>query len=157
MELRLLSSGQLYGWSIYPSYLGIGTSGFLAEIALLRNLYYWTPTWLSLLRSPISIPTRFCSYALLTDSTIWAWGDNAMGNIGNGVELNYAKYATSLPLMAPLPRPMPGIGVTVSSCSRSRCILPTDCTVSRISLPTVETPFMRMQKTSTGIYFHGPE
>ena len=91
----LLANGELYGWSIYPSYLGIGTSGFLAEIApstspILLNADLNFPAPIAhIYTSPVS------SYVLLTDSTIWAWGDNAMGTIGNGVELNFAKYATN--------------------------------------------------------------
>jgi hypothetical protein len=32
------------------------------------------------------------TYAILRDSTLWAWGDNAMGTIGNGEELDFAHY-----------------------------------------------------------------
>lgn len=32
------------------------------------------------------------SYAILIDSTAWAWGGNACGSIGNGQELNFATY-----------------------------------------------------------------
>lgn len=32
------------------------------------------------------------SYALLTDSTLWSWGGNANGTIGNGFEIEYWRY-----------------------------------------------------------------
>jgi hypothetical protein len=31
-----------------------------------------------------------CTHAILSDSTLWGWGDNAQGNIGIGTELNFA-------------------------------------------------------------------
>jgi Carbohydrate binding module (family 6)/Secretion system C-terminal sorting domain len=34
------------------------------------------------------------TYVILTDSTIWAWGDNVTGAIGNGQELDFSKYTT---------------------------------------------------------------
>lgn len=32
------------------------------------------------------------SYAILSNGTLWAWGGNANGSIGNGDELDYSKY-----------------------------------------------------------------
>ena len=31
-----------------------------------------------------------CTHAILSDGTLWGWGDNAQGGIGNGKELNFA-------------------------------------------------------------------
>src|ERR1700722_1914152 len=40
---------------------------------------------------PIStiITSSVCTYVLLTDRSLWVWGDNAVGAIGIGTELNY--------------------------------------------------------------------
>ena len=35
------------------------------------------------------------TYVILTDSSLWAWGDNAVGAIGSGTELDFSKYTTS--------------------------------------------------------------
>ena len=32
------------------------------------------------------------THVILSDSTLWGWGDNAMGCVGNGHELDYATY-----------------------------------------------------------------
>jgi alpha-tubulin suppressor-like RCC1 family protein len=91
----LLTNGSLYGWAYYSAYLGIGSSGFVSEAAALL-----AP---QLLDGQLGLPHPIASisassaatYAILTDSTLWAWGDNAVGAIGNGKELDFSKYTTN--------------------------------------------------------------
>ncbi len=91
----LLSNGSLYGWGCYTSYLGIGNSGYMSQAPA-----SYTPT---LLDGQLGFPAKVAkiavnceaSYAILTDSTLWAWGDNAVGAIGNGQELNFATYTVN--------------------------------------------------------------
>jgi alpha-tubulin suppressor-like RCC1 family protein len=33
-----------------------------------------------------------CTYVILTDGTLWGWGDNSSGGVGNGEEPDYAKH-----------------------------------------------------------------
>jgi alpha-tubulin suppressor-like RCC1 family protein len=91
----LLTNGSLYGWGYYTSYLGIGSSGFKSQAGA-----QVTPV---LLDGQLGLPhpvasiytNSAASYAILTDSTIWAWGDAAVGSIGNGMELDFSKYTTN--------------------------------------------------------------
>lgn len=76
------SSGQIYGWGAYGKFLGDGSITATLEVAtpmLLTNLRANLP-------SPISkIVTNWgTTYAILTDGSIWSWGDNTQGGIGNG-------------------------------------------------------------------------
>ncbi|HVU95078.1 MAG TPA: PKD domain-containing protein [Puia sp.] len=88
----LLTTGQLYGWGFFNPYLGIGTGGIAGN----SNQSY-SP---QLLDGQLNLPHQVskiytnnsATYAILTDSTLWAWGDNATGAIGNGQEINYATY-----------------------------------------------------------------
>jgi hypothetical protein len=34
------------------------------------------------------------THVILTDGTLWGWGDNTQGNVGNGIETNWATYHT---------------------------------------------------------------
>ncbi|HEX9511993.1 MAG TPA: T9SS type A sorting domain-containing protein [Puia sp.] len=84
----LKSNGTLYGWGYYGYYMG-GTGGASNNIPLM------TPTDLTTrlnLPHPVkTIVTNMVStYAILSNGTLWAWGDNAQGTMGNGKELNYA-------------------------------------------------------------------
>ncbi len=91
----LLTNGSLYGWAYYSAYLGIGNSGFAAEQGA-KTVPILLDGQLGFPHPVASIYTNSAaSYAILTDSTIWAWGDAACGAIGNGVELNWATYTTS--------------------------------------------------------------
>jgi PKD repeat protein len=91
----ILRNNSVYGWGVYTSYLGIGNSGFMAQAGPSLN-----PQLLDAqLNFPSPVQTIWtssvCSYALLQDGTLWAWGDNSMGSIGNGVQLNFATYTSS--------------------------------------------------------------
>jgi alpha-tubulin suppressor-like RCC1 family protein len=85
----LTSEGTLYGWGSYSSYMG-GTGGYA------DNTYFYTP---QLLTSRLNLPypvksivtNMVCTHVILTNGTLWGWGDNAEGSVGNGHELNFAK------------------------------------------------------------------
>jgi alpha-tubulin suppressor-like RCC1 family protein len=86
----LTTKGVLYGWGVYSSYMGIGKGGYLAS-----NFFIRTPRDLTVdLKLPhkimvLSINT-VSTHVILTDSTLWGWGDNSMGCVGNGKELDYS-------------------------------------------------------------------
>jgi alpha-tubulin suppressor-like RCC1 family protein len=85
-------NGKLYGWGYAGAYLGIGNGGYAANtpVALPRDL----TADLALPHPVMAIVTNsVCTHVILTDSTLWGWGDNATGCIGNGEELNYAEHA----------------------------------------------------------------
>ena len=93
----LNSSGQLYGWGFNSTYMGgQPTPGNTTG----PGSHYAVPTLLStitnVLPAPISqIVTNYTgTHAILTDSTLWGWGDNAIGGIGNGREINWSTYST---------------------------------------------------------------
>ena len=94
----LLTNGSLYGWGPYLGALGIGSGN--------TGSWWETPYGGALspalldtaLNFPHTVTSIYCnssgSYALLSDSTVWFWGDEANGCGGIGVELDYATYAT---------------------------------------------------------------
>lgn len=89
-QYALTISGKLYGWGFRSGYLGDPS-----------NVQYATPTDLttnitSKLPFPINqiVTNSNSTHAILTDSTLWGWGDNGQGAVGNGVETNMATLST---------------------------------------------------------------
>jgi alpha-tubulin suppressor-like RCC1 family protein len=81
-------SGKLYGWGYAGSYLGIGNGGYETNtpVALPRDLSHD----LNLPLPVVSVTTNsVVTHVILTDSTLWGWGDNASGSVGNGQELDF--------------------------------------------------------------------
>jgi alpha-tubulin suppressor-like RCC1 family protein len=86
--------GVLYGWGVYSSYMGIGQGGYMASNSIVpapRDL-----TNDLKLPHPIVVLSinSVSTHVILSDSTLWGWGDNAMGCVGNGQELDYSTYKT---------------------------------------------------------------
>ncbi|HXB32148.1 MAG TPA: T9SS type A sorting domain-containing protein [Puia sp.] len=87
----LLNNGDLYGWGLYLGYMGVGATASSG----------WTnqPSPL-LLNADLNLPNPIAhiscnstsTYVILTDGSLWAWGGSECGQIGNGQDLNYAKY-----------------------------------------------------------------
>jgi len=92
-DYALATDGTLYGWGIYGAYLGIGTGPYLS-----CNTFQPLPVDLTTdlnLPHPVSsiMCNAVCTHVILTDSTLWGWGDNTQGNVGNGVETNFGTYS----------------------------------------------------------------
>ena len=88
---------KLYGWGSWDNYLGHHTSPSGGGNAVS------TPTELTAIEAIFEaaapgytinkiITGSDVTHAILSDSTLWGWGDNAQGNIGNGTELNWSTY-----------------------------------------------------------------
>jgi alpha-tubulin suppressor-like RCC1 family protein len=85
-------NGTLYGWGYYTAYMCMGPGGYMnsppppaAPKDLKANLH---------LPLPVASVTcnSTCTYVILTDGTLWGWGDNSSGGVGNGEEPDYAKH-----------------------------------------------------------------
>ena len=85
-------NGTLYGWGYYSSYMGIGNGGYQVS-----NFAVPVPRDLT---ADLKLPARIASvttnsvstHVILTDGTLWGWGDNACGAVGDGAELDYARH-----------------------------------------------------------------
>ncbi len=91
INYALGADGHLYGWGYGGAFMGIGHGGYAANtpIALPRDL----AADLNLPHPVVSVTTNsVTTHVLLTDSTLWGWGDNASGTVGNGQELDFASH-----------------------------------------------------------------
>ena len=88
----LTSTGELYGWGARGSYLGLGSDG---------HEYNPTPTAISL-TSVLGLPhpvvaveaMHMTTHVILSDGTLWGWGDTPDGELGNGQGLDFSTYHT---------------------------------------------------------------
>jgi len=83
------SNGELWGWGIRGTYLGLGpaTGGWI-PVAKPTKLAF--PEFTG--RKVIGISARaHASHAILDDGTLWGWGDAAMGEVGDGTILDLSK------------------------------------------------------------------
>jgi alpha-tubulin suppressor-like RCC1 family protein len=89
----LRNDGTLFGWGPYGAYMGeyvsSGGGAPKATPVVLTNIMNNLP-------APIKkiVTNTVCTHVILADSTLWGWGDNAQGNIGNGQSVNWAAMAT---------------------------------------------------------------
>lgn len=91
----LLSNGQVYGAAWHISYLGFTRSGDMSQFGFnpARVDTCWHIPGLGTTRFVDSIVVNsMYTYLLLTDSTWWGFGSNAIGNAGDGTELNMRTY-----------------------------------------------------------------
>jgi alpha-tubulin suppressor-like RCC1 family protein len=109
------AAGDLYGWGYRGAYLGLSSG---------TNNYFPTPTpiplktILNLPHPAIAVAADFMTtHVILSDGTLWGWGDSAQGEVGNGQMLDFSKTATpyawdfgQFELMVPLPvQIVPGV------------------------------------------------
>ena len=94
----LTSTGELYGWGYYGVNLGLGNWQ-----ASDPSCYGPTPTAIPLTTSldggapalPLPHPVvkvvadTVTTHVILSDGTLWGWGDDAQGEVGDGQELDY--------------------------------------------------------------------
>jgi alpha-tubulin suppressor-like RCC1 family protein len=92
--LALTSDGVLWGWGVNPSgVLGDGTTG--AQIAPV-------PVATNLARSWVAVSSGGShTLALASDGTLWSWGANDSGQLGNGAPTT---YFAPFPLVTNLPQ-----------------------------------------------------
>jgi alpha-tubulin suppressor-like RCC1 family protein len=85
-------SGRLYGWGYYTAYMCMGPGSYLKAPPPPAG-----PTDLTAnLHLPLPVASVVCNsnstHVILTDGTLWGWGDNSCGGVGNGEEPDYAKH-----------------------------------------------------------------
>ncbi len=85
-------NGTLYGWGYFTAYMCIGKGGWAHQApppVVPKDLTHD----LNLPHAVASIVTNsVATHVILTDGSLWGWGDNACGCVGNGEELDYAKH-----------------------------------------------------------------
>lgn len=92
----LLTNNKLYGWGLWPGYMGIGSAATTDFTVLSAPILLDTALNLP---APISIlsTNNFTTYVILTDGSLWDWGANECGQAGIGSEINWAIYGSPFP------------------------------------------------------------
>jgi alpha-tubulin suppressor-like RCC1 family protein len=85
----LKEDGTLYGWGAFGAYLGYyaasGSGTLLGVPTVLSNIMKSLP-------QPIRaiVTNSVCTHVILTDGSLWGWGDNTMGTVGTGTEADFS-------------------------------------------------------------------
>lgn len=90
----LKDDGTLYGWGAWGNFLGDPTHPTGGGSP------YPSPTVLTHITNSLPYPIRklvttyATTHAILTDGSLWGWGDNAQGGVGNGESIDWPNYST---------------------------------------------------------------
>ena len=104
----LLANHSLYGWGWYTGYMGVGPNPGSGVVGMNP------PSKPMLLDPSLNLPNPISilstngtsTYVILSDGTLWAWGGNECGQIGNGQEINWKKYTIDpAPYNGAIPEP----------------------------------------------------
>jgi alpha-tubulin suppressor-like RCC1 family protein len=95
--MALLSNNQLWGWGFWTGYLGMGANPSAgapdfnnsAGVPFRVDTDLGLPPGLTIKRISTGGITN---YAILSNGSLWAWGGNECGQVGNGVELDFPRY-----------------------------------------------------------------
>jgi len=100
----LLTNNKLYGWGLWPGYMGVGSAATSGYNPL--NAPILLDTALNL-PSPINkLSTNYyTTYVILNDGSLWSWGANECGQAGAGYEINWAAYGDPFPYGTTTPWP----------------------------------------------------
>jgi alpha-tubulin suppressor-like RCC1 family protein len=102
----LTDDGELYGWGYRWLYLGMYD----------KDQMFWPQPKPVALKKYLNLPKpvksiscdQMTTHVILEDDTLWGWGDDAQGEVGDGQELDYSKmncswdYSTNLWVYHPL-------------------------------------------------------
>lgn len=80
--------GNLWGWGLRGTYLGIGPpNGGWVPVATPKKLSF--PEF-GEHKAVSVVASAHSTHVILDDGTLWGWGDSAMGEVGNGVMLDFS-------------------------------------------------------------------
>jgi alpha-tubulin suppressor-like RCC1 family protein len=87
------AAGELWGWGINGTYLGLGSSagGWVPQPTPVRLAF---PEFGGRKVTRIAV-SGHTSHVILDDGSLWGWGDSAMGEAGNGAILDFGKHGYS--------------------------------------------------------------